>query len=579
MDANKEFKRWLNYGQHPADIARELADISEQPQEIQSRFTGDLDFGTGGLRGILGAGTRRMNVHTIRKAARALALHTLSHNGHAVVIGYDCRRMSREFAIETACTCVAAGLHAYVFEHLCPTPELSFAVRALNASAGVMITASHNPPMYNGFKVYGPDGGQILPDVAGEIRSEMSGIENVFEVPVAPLDVALATNQFRWIGAEVDAAYVKTVREEVANTHITPEQRAAVRLVYTPLHGTGNLPVRSALAEAGFADVFVVEAQEAPDGEFPTVISPNPEEPEALEAAIRLAKEVEADVVFGTDPDADRVGIAARNAHGDFVLFTGNQLGGLLIDYLLGERQQRGTLPEDGTGVVYQTIVTSRFGKTVAESYGVAVEETLTGFKYIGARITEEEARSRMTFLFGYEESYGYLLSGIVRDKDAVQACLAVADMSAFYKARGIDLPTALEHLYARVGYFAERLLGIHLSGDGGLETSRRLLEGLQRKPLHVQGFTLAAVEDYQMRLRTCYTAEGVVASVTSLTLPESDVQKFVFADGSWIAVRPSGTEPKLKVYVATQDADRLICHEKLSVLVAAVEARLRERT
>jgi len=574
MNPLQEYQRWLNHGHHAADIAAELAAIANKPDEIEARFAGDLDFGTGGLRGILGAGTLRMNIHTIRKAARGLADFTTAKRGDTVVIGYDCRRMSREFAIEAALTMVAAGIRAYVFEHLCPTPELSYAVRKLGATVGVMVTASHNPPEYNGFKVYAADGGQVLPKVASGIRTAMQAIENVFEIPVADLDDAQRAGQFRWVGEEMEVDYVREVVREVGNGDLRDAQRASVRLVYTPLHGTGNRPVRAALAEAGYADVFVVASQELPDGEFPTVASPNPEEPAALAAAIQLAAELTADVVFGTDPDADRVGIAARTAHGDYQLFTGNQLGALLLDYILRRHAQNGTLPNNG--IVYQTIVTSQFGKAVAQSYGVDVEETLTGFKYIGARITADEMSRTRTFLFGYEESYGYLLSPMVRDKDAVQTCLAVADMAAYYKHLGIDLATALDALQQRVGYFRERLLSVNLTGVDGMARAGRIRADLQRDPLRIPEFSLVAVEDYEARVQTCFDAASRIVKQTGLTLPQSDVLKFRFADGSWVAVRPSGTEPKLKAYIAAEGPDADTCIAKLTQLTNAVTTRLK---
>jgi phosphoglucomutase len=567
VDAKATYEKWLQYPGHPPEMRAELEAMRDKPEEITDSFYRDLEFGTGGLRGILGPGTNRMNIYTVRRASLGLARHIARQGEEAkrrgVVVGYDCRRMSQAFAAEVARVMAAAGVRAYVFEHLCPTPELSFAVRRLGTAAGVMITASHNPPEYNGYKVYNADGGQILPDEAEQVMAEINAIHDLFSIPLVELEEAQRKGLLTWVGAEVDKAYVEAVVKAVQDASVTPDARKQLRIVYTPLHGTGNRPVREALAAAGYSHVQVVASQEQPDGEFPTVKSPNPEEPEALSKAIEEARAAGADLVMGTDPDADRVGIAVRDRNGEFRLLTGNQVGGLLVDFLLGQRRGRGELPDNG--VVFKTIVTSELGAAAARAYGMAVEDTLTGFKYIGDRIRHYEQTREKTFLFGYEESYGYLVAPIVRDKDAVQTCLLIAEMAAFHRLHGRTLLDALEDLYERVGYFQERLVSVTLPGADGLERIRRVMRRLREDGLPASDLGLKAVEDYDSSQRRRLDAGK--ESVEALTLPRADVFKYLFEGGSWLAVRPSGTEPKLKLYLGAQGATQEECEQKIAEL------------
>ncbi|WP_067934755.1 phospho-sugar mutase [Alicyclobacillus kakegawensis] len=553
MDVTTRYQQWLSYSGHSPDFRAQLEALAEQPDALYDAFYRDLEFGTGGLRGVLGPGTNRMNVYTVRRTTLGLARYVANRGEDAktrgVAIGYDCRRMSREFALEVACVLAACGVRAHLFEHLCPTSELSFAVRRLQAAAGVMITASHNPPEYNGYKVYNEDGGQLLPDEAKLVMKEIEAVTDLFSIPRMDADEAQAAGLLTWIGEEMDKAYTGAVVDAVREPAVAAQAREQLRIVYTPLHGTGNLPVRQVLSQSGYKNVFVVAQQEAPDGEFSTTRSPNPEEPEALAMAIAEARRQQADLVMGTDPDADRVGIAVRGQDGEYHLLTGNQVGGLLVDFVLSQRQARGQLPDNG--VVFKTIVTSGLGAAAARRYGIKSEDTLTGFKYIGDRVRHYEATGEKTFVFGYEESYGYLASPIVRDKDAVQACLLIAEMAAFHQMHGRTLLDALAALYGRVGHFQERLVSVTLPGADGLARILTVMRRLREQGLpEVDGLVLETVEDYQAGERRRADGSG---GVEALTLPRSDVLRYLFAGGSWLAVRPSGTEPKLKLYLGAQ--------------------------
>ncbi|QQE78136.1 phospho-sugar mutase [Alicyclobacillus sp. SO9] len=566
------YQQWLREPSLDEGLRKQLEELHDE-QEIEDRFFRDLEFGTGGLRGVLGAGTNRMNIYTVRKATLGLARYLKSQGlnvaAKGVVIGYDCRHMSPEFSEDISLVLAAEGIPAYVFEHLCPTPELSFAVRSLNAAAGIMVTASHNPPEYNGYKVYGPDGGQVLPDEANRITSEIEQIENLFSISVMARKDAESAGYLRWIGTDVDSEYIETVVAEVKQKSVSPHDRDETRLVYTPLHGTGNLPVREALRQAGYKDVYVVRSQEKPDGNFSTVESPNPEEPEALRLAIEEAKKCGADVVMGTDPDADRVGVAVGDQDGSFRLLTGNQVGGLLVEFVLKSRIESGGLPTNG--IVFKTIVTSELGAQVARLYNVAVEDTLTGFKYIGNRISAYERTGEYEFLFGYEESYGYLASSMVRDKDAVQIALLIAEMTAYYKSKGQTLLDALETLYERVGYFREDLVSRKMPGLNGMKKIQNILNGLRQHGIEVPGLTLDAVEDYQ----TSERREVGTATISELSLPKENVLKYFFSNGSWLAVRPSGTEPKIKVYIGAKGNSLADCQASMQILHEAVDTLL----
>ncbi|MBX5436925.1 MAG: phospho-sugar mutase [Alicyclobacillaceae bacterium] len=579
-NVNELYHAWVQYPSHAPAIRQELEAIADDPQAIADRFYRDLEFGTGGLRGIIGAGTNRMNVYTVRRATLGLARYLEASSDRAkvqgVVVGYDSRHMSDEFALETGLVLAAAGFRVYVFDHLCPTPELSFAVRELGAAAGVMITASHNPPAYNGYKVYGPDGCQILPDVAAQITARIEGVQDFFHIPRLAREDAERNGLLQWLGADWDERYCRRVVESLAVPSLTAADREQLHIVYTPLHGTGNVPVRTALGLAGYRKVSVVSEQERPDGDFPTAKSPNPEEPEALALALRQAEQEGADIALGTDPDADRVGVAVRDRDGSYRLLTGNQIGGLLVDFLLKVKQEAGERVDDR--VVFKTIVTSELGASVARRHGVEVEDTLTGFKYIGARVTEREQAGSKRLLFGYEESYGYLASDIVRDKDAVQGCLLVAEMAAWYKRRGMTLLDALEALYREVGYFEEQLISRTLPGQNGLAQIQGLMEELRKGGIRVHGLELLAVEDYLASRRTWLGSPGDSPARTEpLTLPKSDVLKYLFRGGCWLAVRPSGTEPKIKVYLGAVGETKESCQQALAAMREAVDAFLKQ--
>ncbi len=581
MDAHREYQKWLEYPHLPEPLRQELISIQGNDEEIEDRFGQHLHFGTAGLRGVMGAGLNRLNIYTIRKTSWALAQYVLKQGGDAasngIAIGYDCRHMSKEFAKEAGLTMAAAGVQAHVSPYLCPTPEVSFSVRHLHAAAGVMVTASHNPPEYNGYKPYGPDGCQLLPDETAKIRELSQEIDDVFQLPMLTEQEAQQRGLFHWTEPQVRTQFVQAAVEAVKFPSIPDQHRRRLSIVYTPLHGAGNVPVREALKEAGYDDVHVVPEQEEPNGDFPTVKSPNPEEHEALKLGIRTATELQADVVMGTDPDSDRVGIAVRDAHGTYQLLTGNQVGALLMDFILGRKKAEGRLPANG--IVFKTIVTSELGHAVAASYNIALENTLTGFKYIGHNITKYERTGEHAFLLGYEESYGYLISPIVRDKDAVQTCLAIAEMTAFYKSQGKTLLDALQNLFERFGYYKEELFSTTLQGADAHEKIEAIVENLRENTPQVQGLKLTAIEDYLKSERRQVDENGnLSSSVEHLKLPKSDVLKYLYADGSWLAVRPSGTEPKLKAYLAARGKSPQDCDAKVESMRQAVIQRVNDK-
>ncbi|MCL6446474.1 MAG: phospho-sugar mutase, partial [Alicyclobacillus sp.] len=584
--AEERYEEWLNYPTLPDDLRKDLERIRGNQTEIEDRFNHHLHFGTAGLRAVMGAGLNRLNIYTIRRTSWALAQYLLRQGGDApkrgVAIGYDCRHNSKTFAEETGRALAAMGVKAYVSPYLCPTPEVSFAIRHLHAAAGVMITASHNPPEYNGYKVYGPEGYQLLPDGTEVIRQITEEMDDIFAVPTLSLDDAMARGLFLWTDPSVRQAFLNAAVDVATFGCVEAAQRAQLTIVYTPLHGAGNIPVREVLKAAGYPAVHVVPDQEQPNGDFPTVKSPNPEEPEALDLGIRLASSVRADVVMGTDPDSDRVGIAVRDGHGDYQLLTGNQVGALLTDFMIRARKAEGRFP--GNDVVYKTIVTSDLGKAIATANGVAVKDVLTGFKYIGSGLTEDEQSGRHTFLLGYEESYGYLVSPIVRDKDAVETCLAIAEMTTYWKAQGKSLVDALDALFRTYGYHREQLFSTAFEGADALDQQRKVMDALRQHRPNVEGLTLAAVDDYEQRTRrwvrtnaSATAAAGTLGeTVEPLTLPQSDVLKYLFADGSWMAVRPSGTEPKMKVYLAARGSSDAECRMKLQRMREAIEPQVR---
>ena len=561
------YEKWVNEPSLQEELKADLDKILENEKEIEDRFYQYLSFGTGGMRGLIGAGTNRMNVYTIRRVAEGLAQQIIASGEEAmkrgVVIAYDTRHYSYEFALETAKIVGKHGIRAYVFKESRPTPELSFALRHLGAYAGVVITASHNPAEYNGFKVYGEDGGQLPPDAAEGIVRHMAAIEDLFSLKVATKEVLEEQGTLKFILEEIDAAYQESLLTLRENPEVITEQAKDFSIIFTPIHGSGLVPVVEGLKNFGFKDVQVVPEQAVQDSRFPTVPYPNPEERDTFELAIKLGQENGADLLLATDPDADRLGVAVRTKDGAYELLTGNQLGALLLNYLLMEKKRKGTLPENG--VVMKTIVTSEFGLAAAAKFGVPSINTLTGFKFISEKIEEFEKSSEHTFLFGYEESYGYLIGTFVRDKDAVQAALLTAEMAAYYKAQGKSLYEALIELYDELGYYGDGLKSITLQGKDGQEKIAGIMAELRQRPVQsIGGIAVAAIEDYKTGTRLL--ADG---TTEKLALPEADVIKFLLEDGSWTCVRPSGTEPKCKLYFGVRKES---AEEAESALAALVE-------
>lgn len=559
------YKQWLSDPTIDEETKTELRSLENRPEEIEDRFYRELTFGTGGLRGVIGAGTNRMNRYTVGKATQGLAGYVKSHAGEgvtpSVVIAHDSRRCSPEFALETALVLAGNGVRAYVFESLRPTPELSFAVRHLKASAGVVITASHNPPEYNGYKVYGLHGGQLVPHEADEVIGEIGKVASFSEIRRLTREEAEQQGLLIWIGQELDDAYIDAVTSVSQRPDAIAAGGERLKIIYTPLHGAGYMPVVRALQQAGFKNVRIVEEQAKPDGNFPTVKSPNPEEREAFTLALEIAKREGADLIIGTDPDADRMGAVVADPEGEFVVLTGNQSGAIMIEYLLSSLHERGELPQNGA--VIKTIVTSEMGAEIARSYGAEVLETLTGFKYIGELMTKFEQTGDRAFLFGYEESYGYLAGTYARDKDAIVASLLIAEAAAYYKSQGKTLYDVLLALYEKYGYYLERLESRTLKGKDGLERIGQIMDRFRKEaPQTVAGVRVQKVKDYLPGI------EG---------LPPENVLKFYLEDGSWFCLRPSGTEPKIKIYFAvcgTSLEDSRLRIEKLAgEVMAAVDA------
>jgi len=559
-----DYLRWMR-ADIPQSMKEELERMSDS--EISEYFGKNLEFGTGGLRAEIGLGTNRLNIYTVRKATQGLAdyLKTLPEP-RSVAIGYDSRRMSREFAEQTACVLAQNGIKAYLFDELCPTPLLSYAVRQLQASAGVMITASHNPPSDNGYKVYGADGAQITSQTARDIMTAIDQVEDELTVAAMAMEDAIEQGLLVSIGQDVVEQYYERLQTIIQDPSCIREQADKLSIVYTPLHGTGNVPVREALRRAGFNRVCVVPEQEKPDGDFPTVRSPNPEDHQALQLAIRLAREWQADIVLATDPDADRVGIAVRDRRGDYWCLNGNETGALMLDYLLMQKRRSGRLPE--SGVILKTIVTSELGRLIASSYGVETMDTLTGFKYIGEMIGKFESAGDKQFLFGYEESYGYLIGDFVRDKDAVQACLFISEMAAYYKQQGMTLLERLKQLHEQFGYYEESQHSITLKGIEGMVRMNEIMNYLRQSVVpRVDGWRVSWIRDFE-RGTELHLSSNMLRSIG---LPRSNVLHYSFVNGSWFAIRPSGTEPKLKIYFSTVAQTREEAKQMMDKLRASV--------
>ena len=569
MDVQQSYAQWLkDFASDPETVA-ELESIRGNDAEIEDRFYTELSFGTAGMRGVLGAGTNRMNRYNVRRATKGLATYLHTQPGAAergVVIAYDSRRCSDLFARETAQVLCQEGVKAYLFDALRPVPILSYAVRHLGAAAGVVITASHNPPQYNGYKVYGEDGAQLGPEAAAGVTSFIRATPYTACV-LMDMEEAKAKGLLHIIGnKEVDDDYIAQVKTLCVNPEMLAREGGSLSIVYTPLHGSGNVPVRRILKEVGITHVSVVKEQELPDPNFSTLKVPNPEDPSAFTLAMKLADEVGADVIFGTDPDCDRLGVAVRDKEGKFQLLTGNQIGCVLLHYILSSRKAQGTLPANGAAV--KSIVSTSLANRICEDYGVEMFETLTGFKFIGEKIQQFQDTGSHTFLFGFEESYGFLSSTFVRDKDGVNASLLIAELTASCKAQGITLYDRLQEIFARYGTFVEKVVSTTLPGKDGVARMQQIMKDLRAEaPKEIGGLKVTAVRDY---LRGVRVENGVE---TPTGLPTSDVLYFELEGGNWVCVRPSGTEPKIKLYVNTNHKRPETAHALNETLCAASQA------
>ena len=569
MDYKKTYEAWLSNPYFDADTKKELESIAGDENEIKERFYADLEFGTAGLRGIIGAGTNRMNVYTVRKATQGLANYIIKQNGQkkGVAIAFDSRRMSPEFADEAACCLAANGIKAYVFESLRPTPELSFAVRELGCISGINITASHNPPEYNGYKVYWEDGAQITPPHDSGIMGEVKSISDWNTVKTMDKAEAEKAGLFQVIGKEVDDAYMAELKKQVIHMDAIEKEGKNLKIVYTPLHGTGNIPARRILKELGFENVYVVKEQELPDGDFPTVSYPNPEAAEAFELGLKLAKEVDADLVLATDPDADRLGVRVKDKNGEYHDLTGNMSGCLLANYELSQRKAvNGSLPEDGA--LIKTIVTTNLADAIAKGYGVNLIEVLTGFKFIGQQILGFENSGKGSYLFGFEESYGCLIGTYARDKDAIVATMALCEAAAYYKTQGKTLWDAMIEMYEQFGYYKDAIQSVTMKGIEGLQKIQEIMNSLrQNPPTEFAGHKVTAVRDYKADTIT----DVATGAVKPTGLPNSNVLYYELTDDAWVCVRPSGTEPKVKFYYGVKGTSLADADEKSDIMGKAV--------
>lgn len=558
-DYMKIYEQWLADPYFDEDTKNELRAIADDENEIKERFYMDLEFGTAGLRGIIGAGINRMNIYTVRRATQGLANYIKKQGGEekGVAIAFDSRRMSPEFAMEAAMTLAANGIKAYKFESLRPTPELSFAVRELGCIAGINITASHNPPEYNGYKVYWEDGAQFTPPHDKGVLEEVLAIEDLSTVKTTSEEEALRSGKFQVIGKEIDDKYIENVKAQVVNQDAIDRMQKDITIIYTPLHGTGNIPARRVMKELGFENVYVVPEQELPDGNFPTVSYPNPEAEEAFALGLKLAKEKNADLVLATDPDADRLGVYVKDEKtGEYHPLTGNMSGSLLCDYVLGQKQAKGQIPADGQ--VIKSIVTTNLVNAVAEHYGCELVEVLTGFKYIGQQILKEEQTGKGTYMFGMEESYGCLIGTYARDKDAISATAALCEAAAYYKEKGMTLWDAMVAMYEKYGYYKDTVKSIGLKGIEGLAKIQEIMENFRQEPPKTLGdYTVTAARDYKAGT----IMDMASGAVRPTGLPSANVLYYEMNDGAWLCVRPSGTEPKIKFYygvkgTSMEDAD-----------------------
>ena len=570
MNARKIYKFWLTDSYFDEQTKEELRSIAGDEKEIEERFYRDLEFGTGGLRGIIGAGTNRMNIYTVRKATQGLANFIMKEKARekGVAIAYDSRNMSPEFAKEAALCLAANGIRAYIFPSLRPTPMLSFALRELGCTAGIVVTASHNPPEYNGYKVYWEDGAQITSPKDKEIIGEVNAITDYAQVRTTSRREAEKAGLYQVIGEEMDDKYMEALKKLVLHPEIIKKEAENLRIVYTPLHGTGNLPVRRVLRELGFANVYVVKEQELPDGNFPTVSYPNPEDKDAFALALKLAKEVDADIVLATDPDADRLGVYAKDtATGEYESFTGNMSGMLILEYQLARRKALGTLPENGA--VVTTIVSGKMAREITQAYQVELIETLTGFKYIGEQIKFFEQNQEHEYVFGYEESYGCLVGTHARDKDAVVAVMALCEAAAYWKSQGMTLCDKMQELFETYGYYQENLCTVTLKGQNGARQIAEMMENIRAHvPKSVGGLKVVQFRDYREDVKL----DMVRGEKTGTGLPKSNVLYFELEKGAWCCVRPSGTEPKIKFYIGVKGESKEEAEDRLQNLTEAVK-------
>ena len=567
MSYQENYQKWVDFAELPDYLRQDLENMDEKTKE--DAFYTNLEFGTAGMRGLIGAGTNRINIYVVRQATEGLARLIESKGGNekerGVAIAYDSRHFSPEFAFESAAVLAKHGIKSYVFESLRPTPELSFAVRHLNCFAGIMVTASHNPAPFNGYKVYGEDGGQMPPHDADALTTYIRAIENPFAVEVADVEAEKASGLIEVIGEAVDVEYLKEVKDVNINPALIEEFGKDMKIVYTPLHGTGEMLARRALAQAGFDSVQVVEAQATADPDFSTVKSPNPESQAAFALAEELGRKVGADVLVATDPDADRVGVEVLQKDGSYLNLSGNQIGAIMAKYILEAHKNAGTLPENAA--LCKSIVSTDLVTKIAESYGATMFNVLTGFKFIAEKIQEFEEKHNHTYMMGFEESFGYLIKPFVRDKDAIQAVLVVAELAAYYRSRGLTLADGIEEIYKEYGYYAEKTISVTLSGVDGAEQIKAIMAKFRNNaPKEWNATAITVVEDF--KAQTATAADG---TVTNLTTPPSDVLKYTLADGSWIAVRPSGTEPKIKFYIAVVGETNEESHAKIANIEAEI--------
>lgn len=564
MGYKENYERWLSRPELSAEEREELTKIASDEKEIEERFYRDLEFGTAGMRGVLGMGTNRINIYNVRQASQGVSEYVKAVGEDAkkagVLISYDTRNFSRTFAEETARVLCANGIRTYLFPIVHSVPEISFGIRELGCAAGVMITASHNPKEYNGYKVYGPDGGQLPPDAAKAVIDAIADCDIFDGVKLVSLDEAFQSGLLTYTDKSLDEKFINTVIKQQIKPEAIHEVADTMKLVYTPLHGTGSRPIKEVLKRIGFKNVLVVKEQDTEDGNFPTVESPNPENKEGFTTAIEMAKANDVDLIIGTDPDCDRVGIVVRDANGEYRTLTGNQTGALLVEYILSARKESGTLPENG--VVIKTIVTTELAAAIAKAYNIETMNVLTGFKYIGEKMTAFEKTGSNTYLIGFEESYGYLVGTHARDKDGVVATMLIAEMAAYYKTKGMSPYEALQSIYKKYGFYAERTVSVTMPGKDGMELMQKMLKGLREKLIEkAAGMDVTSVVDYKN---------------DETGLPKSDVLSYKLSDGkSYFIVRPSGTEPKIKIYLGTAGESMESAEKIIDSILADVKAEM----